>query len=64
MNNINEAGPFVIMFDESLNKSAKKKQLDIHVRVWSDDRVTSSYFGSKFLGHAKAEDLLHHIKVS
>lgn len=61
---INDAGPFVLMFDESLNKSVKKKQLDIHVRVWKDDRVTSSYFGSQFLGHAKAEDLLQHIKVS
>lgn len=64
VNSVNDAGPFVLMFDESLNKSAKKKQLDIHVRVWKDDRVMSSYFGSQFLGHAKAEDLLQHIKVS
>lgn len=52
------------MFDESLNELAKKKQLDIHVRVWEDDRVMSLYFGSQFLGHARAEDLLQHIKVS
>ncbi|XP_048087841.1 uncharacterized protein LOC125286663 isoform X1 [Alosa alosa] len=50
------------MFDESLNQSAKKKQMDIHVRFWKDDRVTSSYFGSQFLGHARAEDLLQSIK--
>lgn len=61
---INKAGPFVLMFDESLNQASKKKQLDIHVRYWEDDRVQSRYFGSQFLGHGRAEDLLHHIKVS
>ncbi|XP_051794672.1 uncharacterized protein LOC127530885 isoform X2 [Acanthochromis polyacanthus] len=59
---VNDAGPFVLMFDESLNESAKKKQLDIHVRMWKDDRVTLSYFGSQFLGRARAEDLLQHVK--
>ena len=28
---INEAGPFVLMFDESLNESHKKQLLDVHV---------------------------------
>ena len=64
VNSINASGPYVVMFDESLNQSAKKKQMDIHVRFWRDDRVTSSYFGSQFLGHARAEDLLQSIKVS
>ena len=59
--NINPAGPFVLMFDESLNQSNKKKQLDIHVRYWEDGNVRSRYFGSQFLGHGKAEDLLHHV---
>ncbi|KAK0152285.1 hypothetical protein N1851_006335 [Merluccius polli] len=59
---INDSGPFVLMFDESLNQSLKKKQLDIHVRFWEDDRVKSSYFGSRFLGHARAVDLLESIK--
>ncbi|KAK0144411.1 hypothetical protein N1851_017231 [Merluccius polli] len=61
-NSVNDSGPFVLMFDESLNQSLKKKQMDIHVRFWKDDRVTSSYFGSQFLGHARAEDLLESIK--
>lgn len=61
---VNDSGPFVLMFDESLNQLAKKKQLDIHVRFWKDDRVSSAYFGSQFLGHARAEDLLQNIKVS
>ncbi|CAM4709798.1 unnamed protein product [Leuciscus chuanchicus] len=59
---INKAGPFVLMFDESLNQSSKKKQLDIHVRYWEDGCVQSRYFGSQFLGHGRADDLLHHIK--
>lgn len=27
-------GPFVLMFDESLNQTNKTKQLDVHVRFW------------------------------
>ena len=61
---INNAGPFVLMFDESLNKSSKKKQMDIHIRILEDGCVRSRYFGSEFLGHAGADDLLQHIKVS
>lgn len=61
---INNAGPFVLMFDESLNKSTKSKQLDVHVRFWQGDSVQSRYIGSQFLGHGRADDLLHHIKVS
>ena len=61
---INQEGPFVLMFDESLNHSTKKKQLDVHVRFWDEDCVQSRYLGSQFLGHGKAQDLLHHIKVS
>ncbi|XP_073721650.1 uncharacterized protein [Misgurnus anguillicaudatus] len=59
---INKAGSFVFMFDESLNQSTKKKQLDVHVRFWDDDCVQSRYLGSQFLGHGTAQDLLHHIK--
>ena len=61
---VNKAGQFVLMFDESLNHSTKTKQLDVHVRYWEDDRVQSRYLGSQFLGHGRAHDLLHHIKVS
>ncbi|XP_051806518.1 uncharacterized protein LOC127534690 [Acanthochromis polyacanthus] len=41
---------------------APKKQMDIHVRFLEDGCVTSRFFGSEFLGHARAEDLLQHIK--
>ncbi|XP_063766097.1 uncharacterized protein LOC134882380 [Eleginops maclovinus] len=59
---INNAGPYVLMFDESLNQSSKKKQMDIHIRFLEDGCVRSRYFGSQFLGHGRADDLLQHIK--
>lgn len=62
---VNEAsGGFVVMFDESLNKTTKMKQLDIHPRYWSGDHVASRYLCSQFMGHGKAADLLKHFKVS
>ncbi|XP_034095204.1 uncharacterized protein LOC117561737 [Gymnodraco acuticeps] len=62
VNSINKAGPFVLMFDESLNQATKKKQMDVHIRYWDDGCVWARYLGSQFLGHGRAEDLLHHIK--
>ncbi|XP_059415170.1 uncharacterized protein LOC132149789 [Carassius carassius] len=59
---VNNAGPFVLMFDESLNHSTKNKQLDVHVRFWEAGCVQSRYLGSQFMGHSKSEDLLHHFK--
>ncbi len=57
-------GPFVLMFEESLNRTSKKKQLDLHVRFWEGGQVQSRYLGSQFMGHATAEDLMKHVKVS
>ena len=59
---------FIIMFDESMNKTTKSKQLDLHVRHWTTEEtgtpiVRSRYLGSQFLGHSTAEDLLEHFKV-
>ncbi|KAK1902444.1 maturase K [Dissostichus eleginoides] len=62
VNSINKAGPFVLMFDESLNQATKKKQMDVHFRYWDDGCVRARYLGSQFLGHGRAEELLHHIK--
>nr|XP_043905538.1 uncharacterized protein LOC122784359 [Solea senegalensis] len=59
---INHAGPYILMFDESLNQSSKKKQMDIHIRFLENGCVQSRYFGSQFLGHGRADDLLRHIK--
>ncbi|KAF0044839.1 hypothetical protein F2P81_003997 [Scophthalmus maximus] len=49
---------FVLMFDETLNHATKNKQLDVH-----GDQVHSRYLGSQFMGHATAQDLLHHCKI-
>lgn len=49
----------VVGFDESLNKVAQKGQMDITVRFWSEtNNVCTHYFGSAFLGHASASDLV------
>ena len=58
--------PYVILFDESLNKAIKSKQLDIHIRFWNKThhKVESYYFTSQFLGQAKATDLLQAFKKS
>ena len=48
----------IILFDESLNKVTKTKQMDIHVRIWVDDKVLTRYYGSVFLGHATAHDMI------
>ncbi|KAM6967769.1 uncharacterized protein FYW47_006504 isoform 1-T1 [Aplochiton taeniatus] len=55
-------GPFLLMFDETLNQTNKTKQLDIHVRFWEGKQVQSRYLGSQFMGHATAQDLLKHVK--
>lgn len=57
---------YVIMFDESLNETTKSKQLDLHIRFWTDDNgshVQSRYLGSQFMGHTTAQDLLTSFKV-
>lgn len=61
---VSSSRAFVVMFDESLNRTTKNKQLDLHVRFWKDDHVQSRFYGSQFLGHATAQDLLQHFKVS
>ena len=48
---------FVLMFDESLNKELKQKQLDVHIRFWGDKQVVTEYFTSEFLGHVYASTI-------
>ena len=35
-----------------------------HVRFWDEGKVQSRYLGSEFMGHATAQYMLTHIKVS
>lgn len=55
--------PMTLLFDESLNKVTQRKQLDLHVRLWDCNYVKTRFFGSAFLGHSTADDLLSHFKV-
>ena len=49
---------YVLLFDESLNNKNQKKQLDAHLRFWDADNVSSRYFGTEFMGHGTADDLM------
>ena len=43
-------GAFTILFDESLNIKGQQKRMDIHLRFWAGNQVTTHYFGSQFMG--------------
>ena len=47
----------VVLYDESLDAVAEMKQMDVLVRLWDVDKVTTRYFSSKFVGHAYADTL-------
>ncbi|KAK2155888.1 hypothetical protein LSH36_228g03003 [Paralvinella palmiformis] len=61
---INKDSEYVLLFDESMNKKTKNKQLDIHVRLWHHDQVHTRYLTSQFIGYAAATDLLEHFNAS
>lgn len=60
LKSLGDADFFTILFDETLNKSNQRKQMDIHLRFWdsSENQVKTKYFDSAFMGHSTAEDLL------
>lgn len=60
---VKSSGPFVVMFDESLNHTTKNKQLDLHERFWKNNHVQLRFYGSQFLVHATAQ-AQDHFKVS
>lgn len=60
MKQVEKAGEYVLLFDESLNHKSQSKQMDVHVRLWENDRVGTRYFGSQFMGHADADTMLQH----
>ncbi|GBM43030.1 hypothetical protein AVEN_215164-1 [Araneus ventricosus] len=56
---------FTVLFDETLNKTNQQKQLDLHIRYWSkDNRVTTRYLTSIFMGHATASNILDAFKIA
>ncbi|GBN55838.1 hypothetical protein AVEN_260636-1 [Araneus ventricosus] len=58
--NLENSEFFTLLFDETLNNSNQKKQLDVHVRYWEpyDNKMVTTYFGSALLGHSTAKDIL------
>ncbi|GBM74428.1 hypothetical protein AVEN_39220-1 [Araneus ventricosus] len=46
-----------VLFDESLNIMRQEKQMDVHVRYWHQNRVSTIYFNSVFLGHSRSSDI-------
>ena len=61
---VNLAKAFVLLFDESLNFENQKKQMDVHVRFWQHDQVSTRYFGSEYLGKGDAEHLVQSFLAS
>lgn len=61
-NDVKKSPAHSIMFDETLNAQLQSKQLDVHIRYWSEDlsRVESRYYNSIFIGHSTANDLVEH----
>ena len=57
---IKESVKIVACFDEALNNVAQRGQMDMSIRFWdvNNSRVSTRYFNSVFLNHARAEDLL------
>ena len=51
---------FALSFDESLNKSLQRGQMDILVRYWEMEKrlAVTRYLTSEFMGYAKAEDIM------
>ena len=53
--------PFLsILYDDSLNESIQKNEMDIHVRYWNvgENKVTVRYWTSLYLGHTRCNDLV------
>ena len=49
----------VILFDEALNSTVKKGQMDMHVRFWNDSncQVSTRHLNGEFLRKASAVDV-------
>lgn len=57
LDNVEKCKWYVLLYDESLNRVAQRGQMDIHIRFWNGDRVTTRYLTSAFLGHATSTEL-------
>jgi len=62
---LSTARHIVLGFDESLNKVARKQQIDVAMRFWNEavNEVDVRYLDSVFLGHTRAAELLKGLKL-
>ncbi|KAI7811802.1 uncharacterized protein LOC130552264 [Triplophysa rosa] len=58
----NESG-YVLLFDECLNQEMEKCQLDVHLRFWNDNQVTSRYLTSFFTSHRTEESIYEKVEA-
>ena len=56
----------VLCFDESLNNTTQKCEMDILIRYWCEEEKMAKlrYYTSSFLGHATAKNLMEHFTES
>ena len=58
-NSLSNVEHIVALFDESLNKTSKRGQMDMHVRYWDNNHnyVATRYYYSEFMGKTSAKDV-------
>lgn len=54
---------YVLLFNECLNQEMEKCQLDIHLRFWNDNQVTSRYLTSFFTSCCTAEPIYEKVET-
>jgi hypothetical protein len=58
------ANSYVLLFDETLNKHLQEKQMDIYIRIWEKDCISTKYLDSKFMGHATSDIMLEELTTT
>ena len=60
----NQESLCAVSFDESFNKIIQQEQIDLILRFWDEERkrTVGRCFGSQFLAHTQAVDLLSNFK--
>lgn len=63
ISDIRKADCFLVSFDECLNTVTQEEQMDLVIRIWKDNQVSTRYFGSQFLKHTRTSDLIGSFKA-
>lgn len=54
---------YVLLFNECLNQEIEKCQLDVHLRFWNENQVTSRYLTSFFTSYCTAEPIYEKVET-